>query len=85
MSENKCYRIDKQRSIEYETVQIAKTDNVCPMCEDYAKKHSAKPVAVICCEGACLRGGSGKADGEYIMSSSCSRENRPYLFRGRLY
>jgi len=39
-----------------EIIKIVKTDNVCPMCEDYALKHSAKPIAVICCEGACLRG-----------------------------
>ena len=40
----------------FETVQIEKTVNTCSMCEDYAKKQSKKPVAVICCEGACLRG-----------------------------
>ncbi len=39
-----------------ETVKIERAGNVCPMCEDYAKKQAAKPVAVICCEGACLRG-----------------------------
>lgn len=43
-------------NLEYETVQIPKTKAVCPMCEDYAKEQAAKPVAVICCEGACLRG-----------------------------
>lgn len=26
------------------------------MCEDYAKKQASKPIAVICCEGACSRG-----------------------------
>lgn len=26
------------------------------MCEDYAKKQASKPVAVMSCEGACLRG-----------------------------
>ncbi len=56
MTEKKCSGINRQGTIGYETVKIAKTDNVCPMCEDYAKKHSAKPIAVICCEGACLRG-----------------------------
>lgn len=39
-----------------ETVQIEKIKAVCPMCEDYAKSQSSKPVAVISCEGACLRG-----------------------------
>ena len=44
--------LDKQ----YETVLIEKTKNVCPLCEDYSKEQSAKPVAVLSCEGACLRG-----------------------------
>ncbi len=43
-------------STEYETVSIQKSDKVCPLCEDYAKAHSDKPIAVMCCEGACLRG-----------------------------
>ena len=44
--------LDKQ----YENILIEKTKNVCPMCEDYSKKHSSKQVAVLSCEGACLRG-----------------------------
>jgi uncharacterized metal-binding protein len=40
----------------YEIARVEKTRNVCPMCEDYAKRQAAKPVAVMCCEGACLRG-----------------------------
>lgn len=40
----------------YEIVKIEKTLSICPMCEDFALKQSAKPIAVICCEGACLRG-----------------------------
>jgi uncharacterized metal-binding protein len=40
----------------YETVRIEKTKNVCPMCEDYARNQASKPVVVMCCEGACLRG-----------------------------
>lgn len=56
MTEKKCSGINKQKVTRYETVKIAKTDNVCPMCEDYAKKQASKPIAVICCEGACLRG-----------------------------
>ncbi len=47
---------DDGRAAEYETLNIAKTRNVCPMCEDYAKKQAPKPVVVMCCEGACLRG-----------------------------
>ncbi len=45
-----------QDPVKYETVEIEKTSDVCPMCEDYARKESMKPIAVICCEGACLRG-----------------------------
>jgi len=41
---------------DHETVRIEKTRNVCPMCEDYAPTQAAKPVVVMCCEGACLRG-----------------------------
>ncbi len=41
---------------EYETVKIRKTTNICPMCENYAQQQSSKPVAVMSCEGGCLRG-----------------------------
>ena len=40
----------------YEEVRIEKSKNACNVCEDYAKRQSAKPVAVMCCDGACLRG-----------------------------
>ena len=40
----------------YEVIHLEKTRNVCPMCEDYAARQASKPVAVMCCEGACLRG-----------------------------
>jgi len=42
----------------YEVVKIEKTNNVCPMCEDFAKSQTEKktPIAVLSCEGACLRG-----------------------------
>ncbi|HSB69243.1 MAG TPA: putative zinc-binding protein [Candidatus Methylomirabilis sp.] len=43
-------------NLDYEIAHVEKTRNVCPMCEDYAKRQAAKPVAVMCCEGACLRG-----------------------------
>jgi uncharacterized metal-binding protein len=58
MTEQKCCGTEEeeQKSNAYETVRIKKTSNVCPMCEDYAKKQASKPVAVISCEGACLRG-----------------------------
>ena len=42
--------------VEYETVQIEKAKKVCPLCEDYARGQASKPVVVMSCEGACLRG-----------------------------
>lgn len=47
---------DPQTNTDHEVAHIEKTKNVCPMCEDYAARQGRKPVAVICCEGACLRG-----------------------------
>ncbi len=53
-------RCGKPESVEgtatYEMVSIEKTKNVCPMCEDYARAQATKPIVVMCCEGACLRG-----------------------------
>ncbi len=40
----------------YEVVRIEKTKNSCHLCEDYAERQKTKPVAVMSCEGACLRG-----------------------------
>jgi uncharacterized metal-binding protein len=40
----------------YEVVRIGKTKVKCQMCEDYAERHKSRPVAVMSCEGACLRG-----------------------------
>src|SRR5512134_3369336 len=40
----------------YEVVRIEKTRNSCRLCEDYAERQKSKPVAVLSCEGACLRG-----------------------------
>lgn len=57
-NKDKCRRVNRKEQgiVEYETVRIEKAENVCPMCEDYAKKQASKPIAVICWEGACLRG-----------------------------
>jgi uncharacterized metal-binding protein len=43
---------------DFEVVKIEKTKNVCPMCEDFAKEQTEKntQIAVLSCEGACLRG-----------------------------
>jgi len=58
MSTNKGCGINggEQQNREYETVQIEKTRNMCPMCENYAENQATKPIAVMSCEGACLRG-----------------------------
>ena len=49
-------RGDEPRGGEYDTIAIEKTTASCSLCEEYAERHAAKPVAVMCCEGACLRG-----------------------------
>lgn len=40
----------------YEVMRIEKTKNSCRLCEDYAERQKSKPVVVMSCEGACLRG-----------------------------
>ncbi|HPI20926.1 MAG TPA: putative zinc-binding protein [Candidatus Kapabacteria bacterium] len=42
----------------FEFIKLEKTKKVCPLCEDFSKKQMEKqyPIAVISCEGACLRG-----------------------------
>ena len=40
----------------FEIVKIRKTQASCSLCEDYAARQSAKPIAILSCEGACLRG-----------------------------
>lgn len=40
----------------YEVVRIEKAKGSCNLCEDYADRQQEKPVAVMSCDGACLRG-----------------------------
>lgn len=40
----------------YEVLRIKKTKSRCNLCEEYAERQRSKPVAVMSCEGACLRG-----------------------------
>lgn len=40
----------------YEMARIEKTKNSCHLCEEYAGRQKYKPVVVMSCEGACLRG-----------------------------
>lgn len=40
----------------YEVVRIEKAKGNCNLCEEYAERQQGKPVAVMSCDGACLRG-----------------------------
>lgn len=40
----------------YEVVRIKKTRNECSYCESYSQQNQNKQVAIVSCEGACLRG-----------------------------
>lgn len=46
----------QQQAAEYETISIEKTKSFCPLCEDYSERHASKPIAIMSCEGSCLRG-----------------------------
>ncbi len=43
---------------EYEVIKLEKTKKVCGLCEEYSSSKSEEPelIAVLSCEGACLRG-----------------------------
>lgn len=41
---------------DYEVVRIEKAKGNCNLCEEYAERQQNKPVAVMSCDGACLRG-----------------------------
>lgn len=58
MNENQgcAQKTAQSHDVKFETVRIAKTTTSCSLCENYAARQSSKPIAVICCEGACLRG-----------------------------
>lgn len=40
----------------FETIHLRKTQAACGLCEDYAVREAPKPIVVMACEGACLRG-----------------------------
>lgn len=40
----------------HEVVRIAKAKGSCSLCEEYAERQQGKQVAVMSCDGACLRG-----------------------------
>ena len=58
MSNNSCCGSDSKSDAnnEYEVVRIEKAKGSCALCEGYAERHRNKPVVVMSCEGACLRG-----------------------------
>jgi len=58
MAANKCCESagNAKKSDDHEIVAIERTRNVCPVCEEYAQRHASKPIAIMSCEGACLRG-----------------------------
>lgn len=58
MSEKSCCGAQSanDNAAAYEVIRLKKTSSSCSLCEDYAQKHSQKTVAVLSCEGACLRG-----------------------------
>lgn len=51
-----CGMSRKDEDAGYETVRIEKAKNNCHLCDEFAERQKSKPIAVLCCEGACLRG-----------------------------
>lgn len=60
MTQNSCSGCSPCDSSEkeFESIKIEKTKNVCSLCENFAHGHLEKktPVAVLSCDGACLKG-----------------------------
>jgi uncharacterized metal-binding protein len=58
--ENNCCNYNEmfENQTDFEVIKIKKTSKVCSMCEDSAKSQIQKgiPLAIVSCEGACLRG-----------------------------
>jgi uncharacterized metal-binding protein len=65
----------------YEIVKIEKMQNICPMCEDYARQQATKPVVVMSCEGACLRGEIARQAAN-VLCHSLAREKTVRLCLG---
>jgi uncharacterized metal-binding protein len=51
---------------EFETVRIEKTKASCSVCEDYASAQASKPIVVMSCEGACVRGEISRQAASYL-------------------
>lgn len=41
---------------DFEVVRIETSKGNCKLCEGYAERHQSKPVVIMSCDGACLRG-----------------------------
>jgi len=50
----------------HETIHIAKTRAACGLCEDYSAREATKPIVVLACEGACLRGELARLTANYL-------------------
>ncbi len=68
-------------AIEYESVNIPKTPKVCPLCENYAQRQGSKPIVVMSCEGACLRGEVARRAAN-ILSYELARDKTARLCLG---
>jgi uncharacterized metal-binding protein len=56
MVEPSHVQADATDDVAYEVVRIPKARGGCSLCESYAEAQAQKPIAVVSCEGACLRG-----------------------------
>ena len=43
-------------SADFEIIRLERPVGSCRLCEDYAAREAGKPIVVMACEGACLRG-----------------------------
>ena len=49
-----------------ETFKLVKTTAACGLCEQYAEREAGKPIVVMACEGACLRGELARLAANYL-------------------
>lgn len=53
----------------FEIVRLPKAEKSCRLCEEYSVQQASKPVAVLCCEGACLRGEVARQAANFLCQS----------------
>lgn len=56
MVEHCDVQADAAGDVAHEVVRIPIARGACSLCEGYAEAQAQKPIAVVSCEGACLRG-----------------------------